>query len=205
MLRSVRLWEGRLRLSLSHGLFVVALFGWASVGPAQAQQQAPKLQLGGYEQTLRLMDQGQCDKAQLKIMPDGLPHNGDEVSMSDLGDCYIRAANKVSDPATAQRMQETGAGWILMAANGGLRRAEEQAVKLYLDGKIFFVDPYEAGKWYTLWQENHSQIQFGRLEFDPDLQKQMDGLITPDQWQEAKARAAAWKPALNFSGGRNGP
>jgi hypothetical protein len=166
----------------------------AMSGAAVAQSGTPKLQLGGYEQALRLMEQGDCASAEEKLLPSGRAAPGDEVAMSDIGNCYIRAAAKINDPDVAQRSRELGAGWILVAANLGVRRAQEEAVRLYLDGRIFMADPYEAGKWYLVWSGNRSQMQLGQIEFDTDLLKQMNSGFTPDQWAEAKARAAKWRP-----------
>jgi hypothetical protein len=172
---------------------------------AQQSTTTPKLQLGGYEQALRWMEQGQCAKAKEALIPGGHAQPGDEVALSDVGNCYLRAADKLSDPAAAQRSREIGAGWILRAANTGLRRAAEEAVRLYLDGKVFMVDPYEAGKWYTLWNANRTEVQLGQLEFDADLLKQMNATMTPEQWAEARARAQKWRPITALSQTRNAP
>ncbi len=161
---------------------------------AYAQSTSTKLQLGGYEQALRLMEQGQCGKAQEKMAPQGRTEPGDEVALSDIGNCYITAAKKIQDPEAAQRSRELGAGWILRAANMGVRRAAEEMVRLYLNDSIFIKDPYEAAKWYFLWSANHSQMQLGQIEFDPDLMKQMNASFTADQWDEGKARAVKWRP-----------
>jgi hypothetical protein len=179
----VRLTPSRWILSLLPALALLA-------GGAGAQ--TPKLQLGGYEQSLRLMEQGECARAQEKLMPNGRPAPGDEVAMSDLGSCYLRAAAKKTDAETADRWRETGAGLILIAANTGVRQAQEEMVRLYLDDKLFFRDPYEAAKWYSVWQANRSQMHFGQIEFDAALVKQMNSSFTPDQWAEGKARAERW-------------
>jgi len=160
-----------------------------------ASAQSNKLQLGGYEQTLKLMEQGKCNEARDKLMPNGRPRTGEEMEINDLGNCYIRAAKKISDPEDAERSRETGVGWILFAANAGQREAAQDLVRLYLNGPVFFRDPYEAGKWYLLWEANHSQIRLGQIEFDRDLQKQVNAL-SPEEWAEARARLAKWKPTL---------
>ena len=72
-------------------------------------------------------------------------------------------------------------------------------LKLYLDGKVFYPDPYEAGKWYLLWQNNRSQMQLGQVEFDPALSKQLNG-YSADVWAEAKARAKSWKQTISEPG-----
>ncbi len=167
---------------------------------AHAQSNSTKLQLGGYEQSLRLMEQGQCGQAQEKMAPNGVTEPGAEVALSDIGNCYINAAKKIQDPEAAQRSREVGAGWILRAANMGVRRAAEEMVRLYLNGSVFMVDPYEAAKWYALWSANHSQMQLGQIEFDPDLMKQMTSSFTAEQWDEGKARAAKWRPIISAQG-----
>jgi hypothetical protein len=99
------------------------------------------------------------------------------------------------DADAAQKALETGAGWILRAADIGVREAQATAVKLYMDGKVFSVDPYEAGKWYLLWQANRSQMQLGQIEFDRDLVRQLNAYGN-DVWTESRARAQAWRPAV---------
>jgi len=168
-----------------------------------AQAQTPKLMLGGYEQSLRMMEQGECAKAEDKLMPSGHAMAGDEVVMSDLGACYMRAAKKQKDPEQAERLRETGAGWILAAANAGERGAQQEAARLYLDGQVFFEDPYEASKWFALWTANHSQMHFGQIEFDPVLLKQINS-FGQDVLAEARERAIAWRPTI-LPGGRTAP
>jgi hypothetical protein len=177
------------RFSLSCSALLLAAF--ALSGAAFADQ--PKLVLGKYEGALKLMDQGQCDKARDQLAPGGKMAAGEEVAISDIGDCYLHAAAKEKDADAAQRMRETGAGWILHAADIGIREAQATAVKLYLDDKVFFTDPYEAVKWYLIWQNNRSQMQLGKVEFDANLSKQLSA-YDPDVWAEGKARAALWKP-----------
>lgn len=175
-------------MRVSRILFVLTAFVFA--GAASAEQ--PKIVLGKFEGALKLMDQGQCEKARDLLFPGGRMIQGDEVAISDMGDCYLRAAAKQPDPAEAQKQRETGAGWIIRAADMGVRDAQATAVKLYLDGKIFVVDPYEAGKWYLLWQANRSQMQLGQVEFDRDLAKQVNAYGN-DVWIEARTRAQNWR------------
>jgi hypothetical protein len=179
---------------------LVAAF--ALTGAALAE--TPKLVLGKYEGALKLMEQGQCDKARETIAPGGKMAAGDEVAISDIGDCYLGAAAKQKDPAEAQRMREIGAGWILHAADLGIREAQATAVKLYLDDKVFFADPYEAAKWYLIWENNRSQMQLGKVEFDANLSKQLNA-FNADVWAEAKARAASWKPKPTLKPTADGP
>lgn len=179
-----------MRLPLFRSAVFFAAFAFAGTALADP---APKLILGKYESALKLMDQGQCDKAREMLAPGGKLTEGDEVAISDIGDCYLAAAPKQQSPAETQRMRETGAGWVLRAANMGIREAQATMVKLYLNGQIFFPDPYEAGKWYLLWQNNRANMQLGTVEFDPNWAKVLNG-YGPDVWNEAKARAATWKP-----------
>lgn len=178
----------RLVPALSGAALSVLVFAGAAFA-----QGTPKLVLGKYENALKLMDQGQCEKAKDILFPGGKPLQGDEVSVSDMGDCYLKAAAKAPDAEAAQKSRETGAGWILFAAGLGVREAQSTAVRLYLDGKVFALDPYEAGKWYLLWQANRSQMQLGQIEFDSSLLKQMNAYGN-EVWAEARARAQAWKP-----------
>ena len=140
-----------------------------------------------------MMDNGQCEKAKDLLFPAGRMLQGDEVAISDMGDCYIRNAARLPDPEAARKEREIGAGWVLRAADLNVREAQSTAVKLYLDGKAFIVDPYEAGKWYLLWQANRSQMQLGQIEFDSSLSKQINAYGN-DVWVEARARAQAWRP-----------
>jgi hypothetical protein len=173
---------------------VLAFAALSLSGAAFAEQ--TKLVLGKFETALKLMDQGQCEKAKDMLFPNGKMAEGDEVAISDLGDCYLNSAKKIEDADAAQRAREIGAGWILRAADYGIREAQATAVKLYLDGKVFYLDPYEAGKWYLLWQNNRSQMQLGQVEFNPALSKQLNA-YGADVWAEAKARANAWKPVIS--------
>ena len=162
-------------------------------GAASAQSSTPKLLLSKYENALKWMDQGQCQKAKDLLFPTNKMAQGDEIAISDLGDCYLKAASKMPDADEAQKSRETGAGWILRAADLNVREAQATAVKLYLDGKTFVADPYEAGKWYLLWQANRSQMQLGQIEFDRELVKQVNAYGN-DVWTESRARAQAWRP-----------
>ena len=171
---------------------VFALVALSIAGTASAQSTKPPLRLSKYESALKLMDQGQCKKAKDLLFPTSTMVQGDEVAISDIGDCYIKAASHLSDADAAQKSRETGAGWILRAADLGVREAQATAVKLYLDGKVFVVDPYEAGKWYLLWQANRRQIQLGQTEFDSGLSRQMNAYGN-DVWTEARSRAQSWK------------
>ena len=172
---------------------VFALSVLAYAGVASAQSQTKQLFLSKYENALKWMDQGQCEKAKDLLFPTNKMAQGDEVAISDIGDCYLRAANKMQDADAAQKSRETGAGWLLRAADLGIREAQASLVKLYLDGKVFPVDPYEAGKWYLLWQANRSQMQLGQIEFDRELSKQVNAYGN-DVWTESRARAQAWRP-----------
>lgn len=173
--------------------FALVFCALAFAGAASAQSQTKQLFLSKYENALKWMDQGQCEKAKNLLFPTGKMVQGDEVAISDLGDCYLKAAAKAPDADAAQQSRETGAGWILRAADLGVREAQATAVKLYLDGKVFIVDPYEAGKWYLLWQANRSQMQLGQIEFDSALAKQINAYGN-DVWTESRARAQAWRP-----------
>jgi hypothetical protein len=162
-----------------------------------ASAETPKIILAPYEQALRYFDQGECEKGQKIVMPTGNPKAGEEMVMTDAGQCFLRAAKKAKTEAEAQQFREIGAGWIILAATRGLRNAQEEAVKLYLDGSVFYYDPYEAGKWYLVWMRNRSQIQFGQVEFDPDILKRMNNSFTAEQWAEAKARAEKFVPVIS--------
>jgi hypothetical protein len=163
-----------------------------------ARADTPKLVLSPYEQALRLLEQGDCEKGQKLLVPNGQARPGDDIAFTNIGECYL-TTKKVADDDEAQRFRETGAGWILLAANRGLRTAQEVAVRLYLDGKVFMIDPYEAGKWYMIWQQNRSQVQYGPVEFDANLLRQMNTTFTPAHWAEAKSRAADWHPTTATS------
>ena len=169
----------------------LALSVLAVAGAAQAQSTKPPLVLGKYESALKLMDQGQCEKAKDLLFPSGHMVQGDEVAISDIGDCYLKAASHLQDADAAQKSRETGAGWILRAADMGVREAQATAVKLYLDDKVFMTDPYEAGKWYLLWQSNRRSLQLGQTEFDSGLVRQVNAYGN-DVWTEARNRAQHW-------------
>ena len=71
---------GRLARLGALALLAVPLALWA-------QATTPKLQLAGYEQALRLMEQGQCNRAKEMLLPGGRAQPGDEVALADIGGC----------------------------------------------------------------------------------------------------------------------
>ncbi len=184
-----------MRLSRFASAVLPALATLAFAGAASAQSTTPKLVLGKYESALKLMDQGQCEKAKDMLFPSGHMVEGDELAIEDIGECYLKAAGKQPDADAAQKMRETGAGWVLRAADMGVREGQATAVKLYLDGKIFVTDPYEAAKWYLLWQANRSQLQLGLVEFDSGLARQVNA-YGADVWGEARTRAQHWNRTI---------
>ena len=149
-----------------------------------------------YEGAMRLMSQGNYTDALkvLKAIANQVPDS--EVALLQIGHCYIKMAKSATTAEAAQRNIDIGTGWILEAATVGLRDAQEELVQLYLDGKFFFSDPAEAGKWYLIWKDNRSDVAFGIGEFNRTLEKRLKLALNEDDWREARDRVKEWEPGV---------
>ena len=147
-----------------------------------------------YETALGFMQKGDCDRAEQILGPILKDEPGNEVAQVDMGYCYLQKASNLADPAETRRLREIGTNWILLAANAGQRRAQQELATQYLEGGSLAVDHQEAGKWFLLWKSNHSNLQVAPSEFDEKLEKKLQGLLTEAEWDGARKRADKWQP-----------
>lgn len=173
----------------------------AAAGPAAAQQgwdnppsadAKPKLQLNPYEQALRLKQQGNCVKAIELLEPLANAGHGYEVAQLNLGQCYLAVAEVQADAEVKKKDRLDGIKWIIKAADAGLAPAQEQLVKLTLQGGWVKIEPPEAGKWYLLWKRNPARTQLGVSDLDPQLKQKLKTMLSDADWAEATKRANEW-------------
>jgi hypothetical protein len=151
-----------------------------------------KVVLNPYETALRFKQQGNYQKAIEMLEPLAKYGHGYEVAQFNLGECYLAVAATKADPQEAQKSRQSGASWIIKAADAGLAQAQQELVNLALQGDKFKVEPAEAGKWYLLWKRNPTRTQLGVTEIDPVLLRKINTMLTDADWAEANARADAW-------------
>ena len=174
-----------------------------AAGPAAAQQGwdhppdssgKPKLQLNPYEEALRLKQKGDCVKAIELLEPLANAGHGYEVAQLNLGQCYLAVAETKADQEVKKKDRLDGVKWIIKAADAGLAPAQEQLVKLTLQGGWVKIEPPEAGKWYLLWKRNPARTQLGVSDLDPQLKQKLKTMLSDADWAEATKRANAWRP-----------
>ena len=154
--------------------------------PVAKQRNDPE----GIAEDLRLA--GHCDRAMPILQRLANNRTGYELSQFNLGLCLFDLAKKEKDPAQAASMNKEGAGWILMAADGGLGKAQQEAVVLYLDGLGVSADPVEAGKWAYLYHDNGSRLVLHQPDLSPDLRGRLDAVLVGPKRREARQRADNW-------------
>jgi hypothetical protein len=172
--------------------------GGASGAPHGEPSNAPpaasgkKVPLNAYEQALQFKQQGNYLKAIELLEPLAKYGHTYEVAQYNLGQCYIAVAETKPDPADAQQARLTGVSWIIKAANAGLAPAQQELVRLTLQGGRFKVEPSEAGKWYLIWKRNPTRSQLGVVDLDPAVQRKLNTTLTDADWAEANSRADSW-------------
>jgi len=183
---------------------VFMLVGLAGV-PAAAQSgwdnppigdTKPKLQLNPYESALRFKQEGNCAKAIELLEPLATAGHGYEVAQLNLGQCYLAVAETKPDLEAKKKDRLDGLKWIIKAAEAGLAPAQEQLVRMTLQGGWVKIEPAEAGKWYLLWKRNPARTQLGVSDLDPQLKQKLKTMLTDADWAEATARANAWHPLV---------
>ena len=160
----------------------------------KSKKEEPDAPLTNYERALKLIQKKLCERAQEVLDPMIKQGVGSEVALLDIGTCYMQEALDTSNADEARRLRETGVGWVLRAGNAGLRRAEEELVRQYIDGEVFLTNPVEAGKWYLLWKANRSGYAITPPEFDEKLEQKLQSMLTTADWVSARDRALAWRP-----------
>ncbi len=176
------------------GLWVapaLAQQGWDQ--PPAADSGRPKLQLNPYEQALRYKQEGNCVKAIELLEPLATSGHGYEIAQLNLGQCYIAVAETKTDAEARRKDRLTGVKWIIEAAQAGLAGAQEQLVRLTLEGGWVAIEPSEAGMWYLLWRRNPDRSRLGVSDLDPKLKQKLQTMLTAEDWAKANALADAWK------------
>ncbi|HYM31748.1 MAG TPA: hypothetical protein VEU47_10635 [Candidatus Cybelea sp.] len=194
-----RCWSGRLGAALSLLVLLAACDTVDSAGnllsgrkprpPDPATAQANR-----YEQALRYKAEGDCVRAMPLFEPFAASGKGNEVAQLQLGECYLDRAKTAVPAESASKMRETGAGWILKAANSNVPKAQEEAARLALDGTGVAADPAEAGKWFLVLQRNPMRSVVGPVQIDPELQQLLHERLSDADWRVAERRASQWQP-----------
>jgi TPR repeat protein len=182
-------------MAMVMGLWIAPASAQYNEGSSQNAAPPPKqdkLQLNPYEQALRLKQQGDCAKAIDLLLPLAKSGHGYEVAQLNLGQCYLIMADKTADAETQRKDREDAVKWIVDAAEAGLAPAQEQLVRLTLQGGWVKIEPAEAGKWYLLWKRNPARTQLGVSDLDPKLQQKLKTMLSDADWAEANVRANKW-------------
>lgn len=177
------------------GLWIAPALAQYNEGSSQNAAPPPKqnkLQLSPYEQALGFKQQGDCPKAIDLLLPLAKSGHGYEVAQLNLGQCYLIMGDKTTDAETQRKDREDAVKWIVDAAESGLAPAQEQLVRLTLQGGWVKIEPAEAGKWYLLWKRNPARTRLGVSDLDPKLQQKLKTMLSDADWAEANARANKW-------------
>jgi TPR repeat protein len=148
-----------------------------------------------YTRAMKLKQKGQYSEAMPLLEAMSIQGHGYEVAQLELGRCYLDLARRATDPVVATHQQVLGYAWILAAANAGFGLAEQEIVRLYLDGGGVPIDRVEAGKWYLLWRHNPSRMQIGSNQFDVGLETRLKAGLKAAEWVDAQKRADQWRPS----------
>jgi hypothetical protein len=166
----------------------------SSAGKEDKDKPKDEVPLNAYETALKFVQKGDCARAREILDQIILQGPGSEVALLDIGYCYLQKASRPAGAEEARQIRETGVGWVLRAGNAGLRRAEEELVRQYLEGDVFLPDPTEAAKWYLLWKANRNSFQITPPEFDEKLEQKLQSSLSQADWTVARQRAIAWRP-----------
>ena len=153
---------------------------------------APRAPDDLYTQAMKLKQKGQYSDAMPILEAMAIQGRGYEVAQLELGKGYYDLAKQATTPDAAAHQRMLGFAWILTAANFGFGLAQQELVRLYLDGTAVPMDRLEAGKWYLLWRHNPSRMQIGANQFDAGLEQRLKAALRPAEWQDAQQRADHW-------------
>lgn len=146
-----------------------------------------------YTRAMKLKQKGQYSEAMPILEAMALQGHGYEVAQLELGKCYFDLAHQATAPEAATKSRVQGFAWILSAANAGFGLAEQEMVRLYIDGPGVPTDRVEAAKWYLLWRHNPSRMQIGTSQFDAALEARLKAVVRPAEWKDAEQRADKWQ------------
>ena len=142
-----------------------------------------------YSRAMDLKQKGQYSDAMPLLEAMAIQGHGFEVAQLELGKCYFDLARQATTPDSIAHNRTLGYSWILTAANEGFGLAQQELVRLYLDGPGVPIDRVEAAKWYLVWRRNPSRMQIGSSQFDAVLETKLKALARPADWKDAQQRA----------------
>lgn len=148
-----------------------------------------------YTAAMSFKQKGEFDKAVPLLTAIAAQGVGYEIAQLELGRCYLQMADHAPSPKVAWADRTRGLGWVLKAAEAGFGGAQEEIVRLYLDGTAVPQDVVEAAKWYLLWRRNPSRMQIGASHFDTGLETRLKEAMRPVDWRDAEQRAVSWRPS----------
>jgi hypothetical protein len=163
---------------------------------------APQATLGAlpshddpYTRAMKLKQKGKYAEAMPLLEAMAVQGHGFEVAQLELGKCHFDLALRAETPETVAHERTLGFAWVLSSANEGFGLAQQELVRLYLDGLGVPVDRVEAGKWYLLWRRNPSRMQIGANQFDAGLEARLKTSLNQAAWKDAQQRADQWHPS----------
>ncbi|HLY58652.1 MAG TPA: hypothetical protein VKS60_24025 [Stellaceae bacterium] len=142
-----------------------------------------------YTRAMDFKQKGQYSDAMPLLEAMAIQGHGFEVAQLELGKCYFDLARQATTPDAIAHNRTLGYSWILTSANEGFGLAQQELVRLYLDGPGVPIDRVEAAKWYLLWRRNPSRMQIGSSQFDVALETKLKALARPADWKDAQTRA----------------
>jgi hypothetical protein len=119
---------------------------------------------------------------------------GYELARYNLGLCLFDLSKVEPDTQRAASLRQEAGENIVKAANEGLAKAQASLVVMYLDGTCVARDPVQAGMWALIYRANGARMAIGLPNISPALQDRLDGLLSPQDWQQAQSHAEAWTP-----------
>lgn len=147
-----------------------------------------------YQRAIAYKEKSDCPHAIPLLEPLAKRGHGFEVAQFELGQCYLAVARSTTSAGDARQARDSGAQWILKAADSRVPGAQQEAIRLYEDGIGVEADPVEAGKWLLLLKRNPMRRVFGPAVIDPDLEQGLQKRLTAEQWAAAQRRAESWQP-----------
>jgi TPR repeat protein len=166
--------------------------GGSGASEAPKSSGAPTGPVDPYTRAMMFKQKGQYSDAMPLLEAMATLGHGFEIAQLELGKCYYDLGRKATTPEAVTHNDTLGFSWILAAANAGHGTAEQEMVRLYLDGTGVPVDRVEAAKWYLLWHHNPSRMQLGTNEFDAGLEARLKTVMRPEEWKDAQRRADQW-------------
>jgi TPR repeat protein len=174
---------------------VLAQQGWDQPPASSSQGKLSDKELlhaDPYTRAMAFKQKGQYSEAMPLLEAMAIQGHGFEVAKLELGKCYFDLARQATTPDAIAHSRTQGFAWILAAADEGFGLAEQEMVRLYLNGPGVPIDRVEAAKWYLLWRHNPERMQIGTSQFDVGLETQLNAVARPADWKDAQQRADQW-------------